>query len=135
MKLILLVLLLLASCEKKSDTGVFFVNLANNDKVPSTFLVQFGVKGMEIKPAGTDIENRHAGHHHILIDNPAGGIPEGQVIPADAKDIHYGKGQTEGVLELSPGKHTLTLQFADGAHRSYGKKMAKTITVFVKGLS
>lgn len=119
------------ACPKKADTEVYFENLSNNAKVPSTFLVQFGVRGMEVKPAGQDIENRHVGHHHILIDNPAGEIPEGQVVPMDTKDIHYGKGQTEGVLELSPGKHTLTLQFADGAHRSYGKKMAKTITVFV----
>lgn len=119
------------ACPKKADTEVYFENLSNNAKVPSTFLVQFGVRGMEVKPAGQDIENRHVGHHHILIDNPAGEIPEGQVVPMDTKDIHYGKGQTEGVLELSPGKHTLTLQFADGAHRSYGKKLAKTITVFV----
>lgn len=131
MKYAFLLLLLLISCSKKSDTEVFFVNLSNNSKVPATFLVQFGVRGMEVKPAGQDIENRHVGHHHILIDNLAGEIPEGQVVPMDAKNIHYGKGQTEGVLELSPGKHTLTLQFADGVHRSYGKKLVKTITVFV----
>ncbi|MEI6805987.1 MAG: DUF4399 domain-containing protein [Myxococcaceae bacterium] len=130
MKYFVLLALLLASCQKKTDSEVYFVNLSDNAKVPSTFLVQFGVRGMQIKPAGQDIENRHAGHHHLLIDNLAGEIPEGQVVPMDPKNIHYGKGQTEGVLELSPGKHTLTLQFADGAHRSYGKKFAKTITVF-----
>ena len=131
MRYLILLILLLVACPKKPDSEVYFENLSNNAKVPSTFLVQFGVRGMEVKPAGQDIENRHVGHHHILIDNPAGEIPEGQVVPMDTKNIHYGKGQTEGVLELSPGKHTLTLQFADGAHRSYGKKLAKTITVFV----
>lgn len=131
MKPFILVTLFLVSCQKKSDSEVYFVNLQNNAKVPSTFLAQFGVQGMAVKPAGQDIEDRKSGHHHILIDNLAGEIPEGQVVPTGAKDIHYGKGQTEGVLELSPGKHTLTLQFADGAHRSYGKKLAKTITVFV----
>ncbi len=130
MKLFILVALLLVSCQKKPDAEVFFKNLQDNAKVPSTFLVQFGVKGMTLRPAGQNIEDHKSGHHHILIDNSAGEIPEGQVVPMDAKDIHYGKAQTEGVLELSPGKHTLTLQFADGAHRSYGKKLAKTITVF-----
>ncbi|MEU2427515.1 DUF4399 domain-containing protein [Streptomyces sp. NPDC007851] len=27
------------------------------------------------------------------------------------------------------GRHTLTLQFADGAHRSYGPEVSHTITV------
>lgn len=131
MKYLLLLTLLLMSCPKKPDSEVYFVNLQDSAKVPSTFLVQFGVKNMTVVPAGQNIEDRKSGHHHILIDNTQGEIPEGQVVPMDAKNIHYGKGQTESVLELSPGKHTLTLQFADGAHRSYGKKLAKTITVFV----
>jgi hypothetical protein len=128
----LISVLALAGCQKKPAEEVYFVNLNNNAKVPKTFLAQFGVKGLEVKPAGQDIENKHAGHHHILIDNPAEEIPEGQVVPMDAKSIHYGKGQTESILELTSGKHTLTLQFADGAHRSYGKRLAKTITVYVE---
>lgn len=132
MKTIIIAALLLLGCQKKPESEVYFVNLDDNATVPSTFLVQFGVKGLEVKPAGQDIDNKKAGHHHILIDNPAGETPEGQVVPADAKNIHFGKGQTESILELSPGKHTLTLQFADGAHRSYGKKLAKTITIYVK---
>lgn len=131
MKYFLLLALLLFGCQKKYNSEVYFVNLQDSAKVPTTFLVQFGVKGMTIKPAGENIEDRKSGHHHILIDNAVGEIPEGQIVPMDAKNIHYGKGQTEGVLELSPGKHTLTLQLADGAHRSYGKKLSRTITVFV----
>ncbi|MES2504648.1 MAG: DUF4399 domain-containing protein [Myxococcota bacterium] len=131
MKYALLALLILAGCNKTPKEGVYFTNLGNNVKVPATFLVKFGVSGMELKPAGQDIENQHAGHHHLLIDNTAGEIPAGEIVPMDDKNIHYGKAQTESVLELSPGKHTLTLQFGDGAHRSYGKKMAHTITVFV----
>lgn len=132
MKYFLLLALLLIGCPKKPDSEVYFVNLQDSAKVPSTFLIKFGVKGMTVVPAGQHIEDRKYGHHHILIDNALGETPEGQVVPADDKNIHFGKGQTESVLELSPGKHTLTLQFADGAHRSYGKKLAKTITVFVR---
>ncbi len=50
----------------------------------------------------------------------------------DETHIHFGKGQKETTITLSPGKHTLTLQFADGAHISYGKEMSKKISVNVK---
>ena len=56
----------------------------------------------------------------------------GETIPANETHIHYGKGQTEATIELSPGKHTLTLQFANGIHQSYGEAWSKTITVNVK---
>jgi Domain of unknown function (DUF4399)/Family of unknown function (DUF6130) len=95
---------------------VFFENLKDNQFLPENFQIRFGFENLQVKPAGVDIENKSAGHFHILIDN----------------HIHYGKGQTEAVLTLSPGKHTLTLQFADGAHRSYGKVLSSTITVNVK---
>lgn len=131
MKYLLPIALLLVGCQKKPDSEVYFVNLQDSTKVPGTFLMKFGVRGMTVVPAGQNIEDRKSGHHHLLIDNPLGEIQEGKVVPADAKNIHFGKGQTEAVVELSPGKHTLTLQFADGAHRSYGKKLARTITVFV----
>jgi len=52
-------------------------------------------------------------------------------VPFDDKDLHFGKGQTEAQVTLPPGRHTLTLQIADGAHRSYGPKWSTTITVNV----
>ncbi|MBB5465689.1 hypothetical protein HDG32_001793 [Paraburkholderia sp. CI2] len=70
------------------------------------------------------------GHHHLLIDGKP--LPKGEVVPATDKSLHFGKGQTETDLTLPPGDHTLTLQFGDGAHRSYGPEMSKTITVHVK---
>ena len=42
------------------------------------------------------------------------------------------KAQSEGELELEPGKHKITLQLANHLHESYGKDFAKTITVNVK---
>ena len=59
-------------------------------------------------------------------------VPKGEVSPANDKSLHFGKGQTETDLTLPPGDHTLTLQFGDGAHQSYGPDMSKTITVHVK---
>jgi hypothetical protein len=83
---------------------------------------------MKIVPAGTMADG--TGHHHLLIDSAP--MPKGQVIPVSDKSLHFGKGQTETDVTLPPGDHTLTLQFGDGAHRSYGPEMSQTITVHVK---
>ena len=50
----------------------------------------------------------------------------------DQNHLHFGKGQSEAELNLSPGMYNLTLQFADGYHRSYGKALSKTIQIEVK---
>ena len=70
------------------------------------------------------------GHHHLIIDGHP--VEAGKAVPADATHLHFGKGQTETTLKLAPGPHTLTLQFADGLHQSYGPEMSATITVTVK---
>ena len=58
----------------------------------------------------------------------------GDPVPADEQHIHYGKGQTVSEIALSSGEHSLTLQFANGVHQSYGEKMSQTIKVKVIGL-
>ncbi|MCO4762707.1 MAG: DUF4399 domain-containing protein, partial [Myxococcales bacterium] len=90
--------------------------------------VSMGAKGIKVQPAGK--VEAGTGHHHIIISAPA--TPQGQAVPADATHIHYGKGQTEATLQLAPGKHKLTMQFANGAHLSYGPKLSASITVTVK---
>ncbi len=98
--------------------------------VKSPVKMKFGVKGMEIVPAGKDPKSRTTGHHHVLIGEAS--YPVGKVIPADDEHKHFGKGQTEAELELPKGKHTLALQFADGTHASYGERMAAEITITVE---
>lgn len=107
---------------------LFFVNLEDGATVSSPFYVEFGVEGMEVEPAGLVKEG--FGHHHIIIDG--GAIPNGETVAADETHIHYGGGQTGDTLTLTPGAHTLTMQFADGIHRSYGEQMAATINVTVE---
>jgi len=107
---------------------VFFANLNDGDTVTSPVLVQFGIEGMEVKPAGEIVKG--TGHHHIIIDGSADAL--GNVVPADDTHLHFGGGQTETNLELTPGMHTLTMQFANGIHQSYGEQMSATITVYVK---
>jgi hypothetical protein len=91
---------------------VFIIEPKDGATVKSPITVKFGVEGMKVVPAGTDEPN--SGHHHLLIDTKLEDY--NAPIPADAQHIHYGKAQTEGTIELSPGKHTLQDVFADKNH-------------------
>ena len=109
---------------------VFFTYPKDGAVVGTTFNAKFGLEGLAVKPAGEDMDNKKVGHFHILVNKEF--FPADQVIPADENHIHYGKAQTETELKLAPGKYKLTLQFADGAHRSSGQKLSQTINITVK---
>jgi hypothetical protein len=96
--------------------------------VNSPFKLKFLVDGMKVNPAG-DI-TASTGHHHLIVNG--GPIKEGESVPFNDTHLHFGKGQTETELTLAPGKYTLTLQFANGAHQSYGEPMSKRIEIAVK---
>ena len=54
-------------------------------------------------------------------------------IPNNAQHLHFGGGQTETVLDLPPGKHTLQLLLGDANHVPFNPPvMSKKITVTVK---
>ena len=117
------------AAEAEDETAkVFFIEPTDGATVKSPVKIRMGLAGMSVKPAGTMEEG--TGHHHVII-GPAG-VEEGTVIPADETHIHFGLGQTEAEVELKPGEHKLTLQFADGAHTSYGEGLASTITITVE---
>ena len=118
-----------AQTPSPAGAQVYFINLKDGQEVKSPFLVQFGLSGIGVAPAG--VEKPNTGHHHLLID-AGDSIPAGQIVPKDEQHKHFGKAQTSCDLTLTPGKHILTLQLADGLHRSYGGKLAATITVTVK---
>lgn len=109
--------------------GVDFSNLNDGDVVSSPLALGFEVNGMEIEPAG-EVRDGY-GHHHIII-NDGSFVEPGKVIVADDTHIHYGKGQTSDTLELDPGTYRLTLQFADGLHRSYGDEWSKSVSITVE---
>lgn len=115
----------------EAGQSVDFENLKNSSVVSSPLTIKFKVNGMEVEPMNPEAP-KNKGHHHLLIDT-LGFIPAGEMVPTvEKRIIHFGKGQTETKVELSKGKHKLSLQFADGLHRSYGVKMSKTIEVEVK---
>lgn len=115
--------------EVKDGQKVFFANLKDGQVVTSPLTVEFGVQGMEVVPAGEVKEN--TGHHHLLIDHDF--TPAGVVVPpADSTQLHFGKGQLSTTINLAPGPHKLTLQFANGVHMSYGPKMSASINIMVE---
>ena len=108
---------------------LYFVSPAHGEVVSSPLKVVFGLSGMGVAPAG--IDKAKTGHHHLLIDT---GLPDLTLpIPADEKHQHFGGGQTEVVIELAPGKHSLQLLLADFAHRPHNPPlMSQPITIQVK---
>ena len=108
---------------------VFFKNLKDGQTVSSPVKVDMGIDGLKLDTAGAIVAG--SGHHHLLID-AGDSIPAGQVVPKDSSHLHFGKAQSSAEVKLAPGKHVLTLQFADGIHRSYGGQLATTINVTVK---
>jgi len=109
---------------------VYFIEPADGAVVTPTFTVKFGLKGMGVAPAGTDVPN--TGHHHLLIDVAT--LPDmSQPLPATDHIVHFGKGQTETEVTLAPGKHTLQLVFANYLHIPHDPPVvSKPITITVK---
>ncbi|HTI08535.1 MAG TPA: DUF4399 domain-containing protein [Puia sp.] len=115
--------------EVPAGAKVFFKNLKDGQKIKSPFKVEMGIEGLKLDTAGAIVAG--SGHHHLLID-AGDSIPSGIVVPKDEHHLHFGKAQSSTDVTLPAGKHVLTLQFADGIHRSYGSKLATTITVTVE---
>lgn len=128
MKLLITAFFVVSCSTAFAANGVKFVEPTNGAKVARKFKVKMGLDGYTIAPVGDLAKGK--GHHHLIVDS--GPVAEGTVVPADKTHLHFGKGQTETEVELTPGKHKLTLQFADGAHRSYGPAMSETIEVTVQ---
>jgi hypothetical protein len=114
----------------RGPASVEFLSPRDGDTINGTVMVKFGVKGMDVKPAGEEIENKRAGHHHVLVNQAP--IKSGEAVPFTDQHIHFGKGQTEAELKLPPGRYRLTLQFANGAHVSYGEALSQTINIVVR---
>lgn len=115
-----------------ADLGVAWLEPADGATVKSPFRVRFGVTGADMSPAGQNALDKTVGHHHISVGK--GVVTPGYSLPMGTGDyLHYGKAQTEAEVTLAPGSYELTMQFADAAHRSYGKALAsKTIRVTVE---
>lgn len=93
------------------------------------FRVWFGLRQMGVAPKGVDVPA--TGHHHLIID--ADLPPMDEPIPSDRNYLHFGAGQTETMLELPPGKHTLQLIMGDHNHIPHDPPIYSTKkTIYIK---
>lgn len=115
---------------KPSPEGarVWFVSPADGAILTSPFMVEFGLEGMELLPAGEIGE--HTGHHHLLVNT---GLPRMDLpLITDDKHMHFGLAQTSVELSLEPGVHTLRLLLGDDLHIPHEPPvMSEVITVEV----
>lgn len=108
--------------------AVYFVGIKDGDTLPTKPTIHFGLRNMGVAPAGLDREN--AGHHHLIVDAPTPALD--QPIPNDFNNLHFGAGQTEAEVTLTPGKHTLQLILGDKDHVPHTPPiMSERITVTV----
>lgn len=126
MKKLALAALLLASpafaqnLPSPEGAEVYFISVDDGATVSSPVLIQFGLSGMGIAPAGHDQDA--TGHHHLLLNRaPFGESDLGDrelivPVPSDENHLHFGGGQTEVSLDLPPGQHTMQLVLGDAAH-------------------
>jgi hypothetical protein len=123
-------LLAYATTPAPKDAKIYIISPKNGDVVKGPVKVMFGLSGMGVAPAGVDKAN--TGHHHLLIDvndPPAMDKP----IPKDAQHVHFGGGQTQTVLTLAPGKHTLQLLLGDKGHIPHSPPvMSEKVTITVE---
>ncbi|HZZ13652.1 MAG TPA: DUF4399 domain-containing protein [Paraburkholderia sp.] len=93
------------------------------------FRVWFGLRFMGVAPKGVKYPN--TGHHHLLIDTDL--PPMDQEIPSDRNHLHFGAGETETMIQLPPGKHTLQLLMGDDMHVPHNPPVySKKITVIAR---
>jgi hypothetical protein len=95
-----------------AGAAVYFVDPREGATIPTKTVIHFGLRNMGIAPAGSDRPN--SGHHHLLIDTPM--PPLNEPIPNDFNHLHFGAGQTEAEVTLTPGDHTLQLLLGDKDH-------------------
>ncbi|HET8697031.1 MAG TPA: DUF4399 domain-containing protein [Gammaproteobacteria bacterium] len=112
-----------------AEAMAYIIAPADGAMVDNPVLVQFGLKGIGVAPAGVDRPD--TGHHHLLIDVdlPRLDAP----IPSDAQHVHFGGGQTETTITLTPGRHQLRLLLGDNLHVPFDPPIASDpITIEVR---
>ena len=97
-----------------SKRAYLYIGWPNDGEIirARSFRVWFGLRNVGVAPAG--VKKPNTGHHHLIIDAPL--PPDDEPIPHNRNHIHLGSGQTETRVNLSPGRHTLQLLFADHKH-------------------
>ena len=133
--ILLSVLILPANTQERSPTPAmaeaYIQSPIDGSAVSSPVTIRFGLRGIGVAPAGTERPN--TGHHHLLINLADADMPSFDLpLPATDQVRHFGLGQTETLLELEPGQHTLQLVLGDHLHIPHASPIVSekiTITV------
>jgi Domain of unknown function (DUF4399) len=113
------------------DAVIYIASPEDGATVKGAFWCRFGLRNMGVAPAGHDFPN--TGHHHLLIDTKEP-INPNEPIPHDKMHLHFGGGESEVLLDLPQGKHTLQLVLGDSNHFSFNPPLiSKRITITVRG--
>jgi hypothetical protein len=116
--LYLLIFVLCSSSAFSSDIKLYFIEPKDGATVNGPVKIVFGLSGMGVAPAGIDFPN--TGHHHLLVDIE--NLPDlTKPIPANKNHIHFGKGQTEVLIDLPKGKRSLQLLLGNYLHVPHKK--------------
>ena len=112
------------------DASLYIISPKDGATISGPFWCLFGLRAMGISHAGDQFPN--SGHHHLLIDVDEP-LNSSEPIPQDKKHLHYGAGQTEALIHLSPGQHTLQLVLGDAKHFPFNPPLvSKKITITIK---
>ena len=122
-----------ATAAKPASSGprVFFIEPTDGATVKSPVKLRFGIENYELAavPQGDITAARpKMGHHHVGVDTEC--LPVGTVIPKANPWVHHGGAQTEMDMQLTPGKHRLTLQLGDDTHTTI-EGLCSSVTVTV----
>lgn len=112
-----------------SGPSVRIISPANGATVSSPVMARFGLDGMGVAPAGVEMEN--TGHHHLIIN---AALPDMSLpVPATENYKHFGGGQTETMIDLEPGTHTLQLLMGNHLHIPHAEPVySEQITITVE---
>lgn len=113
-----------------ADAFLYLIWPPDGATLKGAFWCRFGLRNMGVTQAGSNAPN--SGHHHLLIDVDEP-LDQNEPIPQDKTHLHFGAGQTEALVELPPGKHTLQLVLGDWSHLPFHPSLTSdVITVTVK---
>ena len=121
-------LLIAGGTPSPEGAKAYFIELKDGDNVKSPLIIRFGLtEQMGIAPALADWPD--TGHFHLIIASK----PPNPDRPISNKHLHLHKGQTEAIVELKKGLHTLQIVLGDYSHIPHDPPvMSEQITINVE---
>src|SRR5262249_11142429 len=111
-----------------ADARVYFVGLEDGSVISQKSTIHYGLVNRGVAPQALDIPI--TAPHPIVIYTIS--LPDALPISNDFNHLHFGAGQTEAIVTLSPGRHTLQLLLGDENHVPHNPPiMSKPIRVYV----